>query len=280
MDKNKKYILNKFKYREMYTKYIMVELDIFPKLVQFHTASNLAECLPYIENGIILSPANKFKQIKEGLENKEYRGICIFQNGNTLLEELIQKEFANPDDVDDPADVSDADKFADFLQNREDMDGVYVFESATGEIMRVSKIQEASHQRLVSQIPSDFIFYAGFPETGKDYERMVRRKMGTKTRLAIELPQEFRNIHAYMIKCSGYTPLGMGIVAHFTQDGLKEKFFFRYDPESNGPFIDPEKKIIGVHRRYHRNDEGLLVRDKVNLVDPEALKDLHVYAAR
>ena len=75
--------------------------------------------------------------------------------------------------------------------------------------------------------------------------------LGTKTRLAIELTQIYPDVHAYHIKRSGYTQLGMGKVTHFDCKGLKKEFFFmKFPDEAVLEYIDRENSIVGVRRTY------------------------------
>ena len=222
----------------------MEQIDIFKWLVRYHHERNLETCMPYLgADGVIRPPANRGLPVKEGRENKEYDGILIFKNGNTLVDRLINDKLVDARDVSVPMDVGTIDKLFTFLDEREDEDGVFVYESARGQMTRISKVRDINTQtkQLKSSVPGNFIYSQG--ESG---EQELREMMGTKTRLAIELPQFYSDINAYQIKRSAYTPLGMGKVTHFDKDGLSQEFHMEYTPEG----------IIGVTKRYERGKQA------------------------
>src|SRR3989344_3777013 len=117
----------------------MAKRDIFSMLVRYHIDVNLPQCILYLQEGMVCPPTNKGRPVKEGLENKEYHGICIFKNGSTLVDKLVEDKLVNPVDVDEPVDVSNNAKFEDFLNNKDEEDGVYIYESAYGLIYRIAK---------------------------------------------------------------------------------------------------------------------------------------------
>jgi len=233
----------------------MEQNNIFDWLVKYHCERNLKECSPYIEDGVIYHPANMKKAVKEGKENKAYEGILIFKNGNTLLDRLVRDRLVNSMDISKPIDVDSIDKFLNFMSNREEEDGVFVYESARGKMMRVSKVKDLAEGNtpLKSKLPSDFIFYDGVK--GNNLERVLRGELGTKTRLAMDITERYPDVNAYQIKRSAYTRLGMGKVTHFNSNGLVEEYFLK--PE--------ELNLInGVYRRYEPSAQGPVKKEQTD----------------
>lgn len=240
----------------------MTEINLFQWLVEYQVNENLAKCLPHMDSkGRIAPPENKNAPVTEGLENKAYDGILILQNGNTLLERLVEEGRVEPEDIDNPVQVGSKELMFDFLSGRDDEDGVYVCETAKGEMSRVAKIEYPKHP-LDRRIPLDFVYSdplelrTGGTNTTNPWIE-TRKKIGTKTRLGIEMPASYNDVNACQIKRSGYTPLGMGKVTHFDNEGLAEEFFLKYNPSHQGPFIDKEHGIVGVYRRYEKRDNDL-----------------------
>jgi|SRR3989344_2561038 len=245
-----------------------LNIDIFDTLLRYHSERNLAKCLPYIKDGVILSPANHYKPVEEGLENKEYDGILILKNGDTLIKKLVDDNLIDKRDVDTSKNVNTIDNFFNFLENRKDEDGVYVYESSKKLIMRVSKITYPGRE-IEGKIPLDFIYFNGANFSREDDIWVeLRHRLGTKTRLAIELTQHYQDIEAFQIKRSSYTQLGMGKVTHFNKNGLNREFFFMVpkNPELHqDEFIDPEHKIIGVYREYGKDNGNLICLNQTTM---------------
>ncbi|MEW5896687.1 MAG: hypothetical protein AB1668_03280 [Nanoarchaeota archaeon] len=63
-------------------------------------------------------------------------------------------------------------------------------------------------------------------------------------------------VRTVIVKRTPYNGL-LGKVAEFAADGLTREFYF--DTATAGPFIDAERKIIGVYKEYGRNSQGELV---------------------
>lgn len=228
----------------------MVNSNLFGWLVDYHCSHNLKACLPHIRDGITYSPIT-YEPIREGLENELYTGVLIVANGETLLEELVKgniimdTEDIHPDFVA----VNDSRDLSEYLNSQENRDGSHIFDSANHKIARVYEfnnnppaLQENGGYSLLDRIPHDFCSYNRKIQETSD-------KIGTKTRLAIKLPQAQPHLETFQIKRTGYTPLGMGKVTHFNKDGLAEEFFLMYDGK--------EGEIAGVHRTYSTADGEL-----------------------
>jgi hypothetical protein len=115
-------------------------------------------------------------------------------------------------------------------------------------------------------LPADFMAY--------DRSKPASKR-GAKTDVAIKVPMAYdsneSNVESYAIKTSAYTPLGMGLVTHFTKDGLKEDFFLAYvpglknNPKKHSIYFDEEKEVVGIHRTYKKENNKVVV-DKVRIV--------------
>ena len=196
--------------------------------------------------------------------------MLIVANGTTLADRLQEGEviLSDPEPF---SPITDNENFARYLETRAQEDGAYLVDSIHNRITRVPEFNNnpnipglERHIDLFQFIPHDFLSYAG---------DVPLSKIGTKTRLAIRMPQFYENTETFQIKRSSYTPLGMGKVTHFTKEGLVEEIFFRYDPNSQGPFIEPEQKILAIYRQYERNENSELVRvTPVELLDKEAIE--------
>jgi hypothetical protein len=242
---------------------IYMKTRLFEWLVRRHCEKNLERVLHKTSNGVIYSPIDG-EPIRERQENEMYKGVLIIANGDTLVSRLIKSGLANPEDVDSFNPVRGRDDFFELLNRQEGCDGAFIYDGINDQMTRVYELKHSTNDKikLVEMLPKDFVQYNG---------NMVNvRDLGLKTRLAATLPPEYI-IDAYQIKRTAYTDFGMGKVTHFDRDGLKEEFFLAYDPQSKGPFIDEEQKIVGKYRRYEREDGRLKrVMDRiVKLVQEE-----------
>jgi len=215
----------------------MAKLDLFKAFSDHQCSYNLEKCLPYIVEGRIRSPKNSYKPVHEGRENKEYDGITVFMNGNTLIDKLQRTGLVNPKVIGERIPISSIDDMSAFLEGSEDEDGVYVYEPAKDQLVRIAKIKDSGKD--LYGIPPDFVFY------GSDLSiDDMQPHIGTKTRLANELVQTFPGIEAFQIKRSGYTPLGMGKVTHFTSQGLARELYFAVEGGN----------VVGKQRTYEAPD--------------------------
>ena len=236
----------------------MMSLDLFRTLVEYHATHNLDECRRYIRDGRVRDrEGDNGKALLEGSDKyTPHDGLLILRNGSTLLNKLVQDGRVNADDIDEPHKVKDSEQFFDFLANRGEYDGVYVYESKTGDIYRVGQVYPLnSGIKPENNVPSDFISYRTHMSPAN-----LRKNLGTKTRLAIELASSYRDVRGYQIKRSAHGVFGMGKVTHFGPAGLNEEFFMELSAgESNRGYVDQGLGIVGVYRRFRRNSEGRLV---------------------
>lgn len=264
MEKNKRNLLVKYKYRNKYTSCMNHSLDLFPLLQEYHIQKNLPACLPYVQEGVLVDPAQG--PLKEGLdENKLYPGLLIVANGDKLPGDLVSDKIVldNLEEIIyNPQPISTADSFFDYLEKQEG-DGAHVFNGFKKEMTRVYQLNNnpeslsvEDRAKWLSRIPSNFVFTDGTPT--------FRKHIGTRTFLADILPLAYKNVDTFQIKQTAYTSLGLGKVTHFNRQGLVEEFFFNYAPNHHGNFLAPVQKIIGVYRRYSpQDDRPLCVEEKV-----------------
>jgi hypothetical protein len=224
--------------------------QIFGWLVEYHCQRNLASCEQFMDEGVVVSPSTK-KPLREGLdENELYKGLLIIANGDTLLEKLVDNGILSEENIDEFHNVGDKSAFFKYLDSRKNGDGAFIYDTIHGKIARVYELNNNpvyTKNGLADRLPSDFIHYTG--------EAIHARDIGTKTRLAIKLPQVLDNIETFQIKRTAYTEVGMGKVTHFTKEGLKEEFFFA--PNEN-KFLSGGSDIKGMYREY--SNEGKLER--------------------
>lgn len=236
--------------------------DLFSWLVEYHCKENLPQCLPHLKDGraYVLG-----RPIEEGEENELYKGLLIISNGDTLVSKLSNGHVIN----DDPAklryaDVSDKTDLWRYINERRNKDGAYIYDGKNGRITKAAEVNNNPSSMpqgidLSSMIPADFVYSEG-------NEIDESEDLGTKTRLAIRTPHAYENTNTHQIKRTAYGNTGLGKVTHFGPQGLIEEFFFRYAPNSKGPFIDKKHGIVGVYRSYERNDDGRLVKVLEQLV--------------
>lgn len=232
--------------------------DIFNWLVKYHCDKNLEKCLPFIENGRVRSPDSS--NLREGLdENEIYPGVLVVCNGDTLLETLMKDEIVDPNDIDGFVEVKGWQDFIKYLGSRENNDGAYIFDSKNSRITRAYELNNhpktlKGRYRLEEMVPGDFC--------SADGSVSPRSNLGTKTRLAIKLPQAYPNITTFQIKRTPYGDFGMGKVTYFDKDGLRKEFFLTSHEE-------------GIYRSYERMEpDGRM--EKVG----EAQIPLEVYATK
>lgn len=225
--------------------------DIFEDLIKYHCTTNLAACRPYIKDGQILD--NESKPLQEGSDLKTpHEGLLILRNGSTLLDKLVNSGRVHTADIDAPVKLNTEEDFYDFLTFREENDGVYVYESQLNQMRRVGYIVPPNGASIDDSLPSDFVYQAGCDSATQ------RLKLGTKTRIALELTaEEGAKIQAFQIKRSSFGHLGMGKVTHINEQGLAREFYLEHQPDYTGHFIDEEQGIVGIYKTYRKENGPL-----------------------
>lgn len=239
--------------------------DLFWWLVDYHCNINLKESLSKIRNGVLVNNGGRYP---EGTDRGcPYQGVLIIANGSTLAERLVRDHIVHDQELSDFVDAGSKAQFLDYLRKQETDDGAYVYDGSNGKMAHVEEINNdpplPAGFSMCNMVPKDFFFVDG---------KQPKPMIGTKTRLAIKVPQAYENTEAFQIKRSRYGTLGMGKVTHFTDQGLAKEFLFAYDPSYDGPFINRRKGIIGLLRTYQRDDNGQLYRASQEIFDPSRLR--------
>ena len=87
--------------------------------------------------------------------------------------------------------------------------------------------------------------------------------------VAIVAARRISNVKVVLAKNTSYGNTGLGVVAELGSEGLERRFFFRYDPEHKGEFIDPERKLVGVYQEFRKTSEGIeLTSEKYVTLEP------------
>ncbi len=227
----------------------MSNLNLFDLLVRYHVEENLARCRPYMADGVLVDEEGlPFQEGSDDLPSA-HKGFLIVANGDKLAERLRKDRFIS-EDHDGFVYLDGKEDFFSYLSEQRGRDGAYVFNGARDSIVRVSELNNnppslEEDLDVYNYVPRDFVSFDGsVPPEGN---------LGTKTRIAIKFPHAFQNTSAYQLKRSAFGPTRMGKVTRFTRAGLEEEFFFTKQD------FEGDEGIVGVHRRYARDETGLLM---------------------
>lgn len=247
----------------------MMQGRIFRWLVEYHCTVNLVKCLKHMKDGKVID--------RDGLpysecydENEVYKGLLLIASKDEMLSKLSEEDLIQDEEPDGFVELGGKESFFDYIKKQRSSDGAYLFDSKNSVITRVAALNNNHHKLsqnfpLYSMIPKDFVSYT---------ESLTNvRNIGLKTRLAIKLPHVFDDLDTYQIKKSAYTDLGLGKVTHFNQDGLVEEFFLMQNNAVNGPFVFEEQGIVGVYRKYAKDNDGKIIKIVDEIVDVESLFD-------
>ena len=255
----------------------MTGVNLFEALVRFHSTYNLQRTLAYTErHGGLFGPDGL--PLQEGQENHAYVGAIIVANGDTLAQKLREgSETVEPVEISLFEPIRSENDLFRYLLRLEHEDGADVYNGHNHTIARASELPNSLlGMRGVSMyeaVPPNFVYHhRTSPAEGNP------GRIGTKTRLAIRFPRAFDKTHSYQIKHTVFGPTGeydptMGKVTQFGSQGLEREFFLAYKPESSGPFVLPERGIVGVERTYSRTSERGLVQTSESLVNFHDFKD-------
>lgn len=227
------------------------KLDLFEIMKDYHKTYNLERILTGSEN-----PHDN--------ENNSYKGMCILENGSTLINRLVEQKRINPLDIYDKTVIATSDDWVNFLEKRKEKDGVYIYESAEKTLYRIRKIKDSKQDDITYShlIPNDFLSY--FSKSKLD-ERELREELGTKTQLALDLTQEFEDVKAYMIKRGKYDPFTKsGKVVMIGSRGVEKEFFIN---GSETDFYGVSRNYLGCPFVRNENYEKLNINSKKSKYD-------------
>lgn len=236
--------------------------ELFRWLVAYHWSINLDQHLRRVDK----------RHLAEGVdENESYRGILIVANGNTLIGHLQEDRVVLDSTIETPISTPKLDHFFLYLSGQRNGDGAYVFDSVNKRIVKVRELKNDvgnPNLRTDRYLPPDFLAH----DTSVSLD-----EIGTKTRLAVRLPQAYPDTHALQIKRTAYGDFGMGKVTHFDHRGLAEEFYIAHDHSSEGPFLRPKLGLVGVYRQYDRQGDQVvcILEERV-----ESLVDIAGYQRR
>lgn len=222
----------------------MSEHPLFWWLVRDHIERDWARARKHVTDGLISLVEHDEELVLGETENPYYGGALLLANGRTLAETLKRDKVVLDPRIKPPVSVSDFTQLAAYFdhENGRRKDGAYIFDTEANRVYRVNNLNNSPKDTVIpvhELIPADFKAINGsHPE------------VGTKGYLLVALPQIYRHVTSFQISRSAHTPLGMGKVVQADKDGLNQEFVLRYDPASNGPFIDEEKGVVGIHRVY------------------------------
>lgn len=246
----------------------MLDDNIFRWLARLQVEENLEKVvLPTVKEGIADFVGDNDVGYDEAIP-KNYKRCLIMANGDKLIDRLQESRIIN--DTKKPSFSND---FGSYQAVKSYVfghkgDGAHVLNKNRQQIGKVKVVN--------NNLPEDLDYLIELlPEHFNSYDGSVQNdEIGTKTRLAPVLPHAYSNIdertETYQIKGTIHTKLGMGIVTHFTKDYF-EMFYLLHDKNSDGPYINEEHQIIGVHEKYK------IVGNKLKLVSKQQVDRQQLY---
>ncbi len=240
--------------------------NIFDAAILFHL-KNLGACASYMDSqGRVYR--NKKTLIEGVSENPYTSGFLLVYDGPTVLEKAEEMILRKRNGIKDPVKTETVDDLVNTLQNDPDKDATYFLNTGDrtvtkvkGELSNTPPEGEDIESLLESYLPNDFL--STDPIQRPVYEA------GNKTAIAIVAARRISNVKVVLAKNTSYGNTGLGVVAELGSEGLERRFFFRYDPEHKGEFIDPERKLVGVYQEFRKTSEGIeLTSEKYVTLEP------------
>jgi len=230
---------------------------LFNWLIKLHIGHNLPIVSPQINNGI----ANFVKEGDIGYDHRtpnDIKRFLIIANGDTLVDKLTESEMINEPEKLKFTTVPEYKDFCAYF-NKHRGDGAYIAHLTGAKIARVMEIANKHPKELSSlytKLPNHFMALD---------ESVGNEESGNKTRIAMRIPYlpilADSNVHTFQIKGTIHSKLGLGIVTHFSKDGM-QIFYLDYNPSTAGPYIDESKGIIGIHERYEHGGSNYKLTEK------------------
>lgn len=248
---------------------------LFELAIEWHL-QNLLSSLPHFKDGRILDPSGC--PLQEGISENPYtRGCLVFFDGKTILEKAKELALRKLTGIRETTSLSTEKSLVDYLGEQQDNDSTYFLNTADRNITKVKgELSNAGVEDL------DTLLEMAFPADFLSHDRSVPvSNSGNKTGIASIVTRRYNDVEAVMVKNTAYD-FGLGKVAHIKNGLLCEEFFFKYAPESSGPFFDAEHSIVGVYRRYEPRenvDENGEIIIKPYLVEEKILnpKSLNIF---
>lgn len=207
-------------------------------------------------------------------ENKNYPGLFIVSNGETLWDRLQSDNVIRPGGDKGAQPVRNEQEFNSYLDALTNNDGGHVHDGVNKRMMRAGMFEPNNVTTGLVEMPfCKRLALAFFPRAFKpaaiDYEtflpedflsydrskRPCEENLGVKLMSAVKLAVLYPHVDVFLIK---QTPYGrspadqMGKAIHLNKNGLCEEFYFLSAPACDGPFFDPARHIIGVYKQYER----------------------------
>ena len=232
----------------------MIQEVTFDWLTRYFCAEILQPSLPYLREGVFHSPYTR-QPIPIGEENEFQPGFLLVKNGETTIDQLVQQGWLKPSDIDGFRTVSSYEQFAGFLRAQGKKDGVHIYDTDQERMTRVYELdnkRDEDRAPLLDLVPADFA--------------SLEENLGTKTRLALRIPQHLPHVNTYQVKRTA-NETGLGTVTRISSQGLAEWLFLRREPQ--GPYVNDEHQLALIHRRYApRNGRIALAEEEKVVLQP------------
>ncbi len=238
----------------------MTGQSLFGRVIEYHVIHNLSNVLEneIIEEGKLYFQKKKERiPVKVGEEQKleGYNGFLLLSNGEDIIDHLRKAGVILLDGKNSFVSLKDENDLFSYLNKNAKEEGIFIYDSASKEITREKLDSKYNLEGMISaqMFPDEFLSEDGYvpllDENGKS-------RVGCRSSLGAQTSKGFNdsdgNHHAidgYHIKNTSYNELGLGPVVHYSKNRIG-MFYFKYAPESKGPFIDEEYKIIGMYKTY------------------------------
>ncbi len=248
--------------------------EFLADLAQLHYSHNLSAWLDYRKRMIDLGYDIKVDEGQtevsvplEGMPN--YVGALIVSDGIEVLPELKKEKNQVGDGYNpDTTPVPTRTELSDYLiKNAKDPDMAYFYDGQQRTITDVKKYNNSlptglSLKALERMAPEDI-------KNKSD----TRAKVGLKTHLALEMPQAYGHVDAYLIKRSAYNvgDMGFPILMHVYNGGMELVHFESDGHWKEESLQDALANVRLVHRTYELRDGKMeLVGSPVIYKDPKA----------
>jgi len=245
--------------------------SLFGQLVQYYYHDKWNKCKNDVKDGIF---DNRYESDFAVGDENPFHGTLILANSDTLGGKLIEAVLVKKEGLGDFTPIKTIDDFIAFMDKHKKRDRAIIYDGVNTKMTSVEAIyaNRLAHLGLDldRELPPDFMTY--------DVSVPVS-ECGARTRTAMLIAKAYTdsqsNVDTYMIKTTAYTPLGLGLVAHFTRDGLKETFFLKHDLNARqDQYIDREHSVIGIHRTYRHQDRKIVLESE-RVINPSEIVSLN-----